>query len=410
MLRHSIQIDLAVFALESDMPKVAASQAIIDESWIDHEVGAAVFQDERLERRFKQLIGRLAGGTGESMPLACQDWANTKGAYRFFSNPRVTEADILAGHFSATQERSAAVVDGPILILHDTTDFVYRRKSLRPLTRVTLGSYFRRRKLTVRGISMHSSLALTTEGLPLGLAAARFWTRKKFKGTDALKRRINPTRVPIEAKESMRWLLNLQESSTRLADPGNCVHIADRGGDIYEMFSAAHEAGTHFLVRTCVDRFCGDGSWTVANEMEAVPVKGLHRVEVQDRKGNRSTAIFKLQYRRLRVLPPVAKRDRYPELTVTILHATERDKPKDRERTDWKLITDPGSFARGSDRETRLVRDALEDRGVPQSTEVGLQSGRVPIENRGAAGEHDRDVLHPELADLLDDDDEPDNA
>ena len=43
------------------------------------------------------------------------------------------------------------------------------------------------------GILMHSSLAVTTSGLPLGLTAVKFWTRKKFKGTNALKRKINPT-------------------------------------------------------------------------------------------------------------------------------------------------------------------------------------------------------------------------
>jgi len=36
---------------------------------------------------------------------------------------------------------------------------------------------------------MHSSLAMTTEGLPLGLSAVEFWTRKKFKGTATLKRK-----------------------------------------------------------------------------------------------------------------------------------------------------------------------------------------------------------------------------
>jgi hypothetical protein len=29
--------------------------------------------------------------------MICQDWANTKAAYRFFANERVTEEDILAG-------------------------------------------------------------------------------------------------------------------------------------------------------------------------------------------------------------------------------------------------------------------------------------------------------------------------
>jgi hypothetical protein len=44
---------------------------------------------------------------------------------------------------------------------------------------------------------------LTSDGLPLGLTAARFWTWKKIMGTTALKRKTNPTRVPIEKKESV---------------------------------------------------------------------------------------------------------------------------------------------------------------------------------------------------------------
>ena len=46
---------------------------------------------------------------------------------------------------------------------------------------------------------------MTTEGLPLGLAAVKFWTRKKFKGIAALKKKVNLTRIPIE-KERKRSL------------------------------------------------------------------------------------------------------------------------------------------------------------------------------------------------------------
>jgi hypothetical protein len=51
-------------------------------------------------------------------------------------------------------------------------------------------------------VLLHSSLVLTTEGVPLGLAAVKFWTRKKFKGTNALKKTINPTRIPIEKRRA----------------------------------------------------------------------------------------------------------------------------------------------------------------------------------------------------------------
>jgi hypothetical protein len=187
---------------------------------------------------------------------------------------------------------------------------------------------------------MHSSLAMTTEGLPLGLAAIKFWNREKFKGTNALKKRINPTRVPIELKESVRWLDNLRQSTALLGDAARCVHIGDRESDIYELFCTAKDVGTHFLLRTCVDRLAGDGAHTIAAEMEAVSCKGLHRVEVLDRKGNPTEAILELKYRRVRVLPPIGKQSRYPSLELTVLHATERGKPRGRDPIVWKLITD----------------------------------------------------------------------
>src|SRR6202034_208772 len=94
----------------------------------------------------------------------------------------------------------------------------------------------RLRHHTLCGILMHSSLAVTAEGLPLGLSAVKFWNRDKFKGTAALKRKINPTRVAIEKKESVRWLDNLRQSIERLARPSRCIHVGDRESDIYELY------------------------------------------------------------------------------------------------------------------------------------------------------------------------------
>lgn len=187
---------------------------------------------------------------------------------------------------------------------------------------------------------MHSSLAVTTEGLPLGLTAVKFWTRKKFKGTAALKKKINPTRVPIEKKESIRWLDNVRQSTELLGDRGRCVHVGDRESDIYELFCAAREAGTHFVIRTCVDRLAGDGDHTIAGEMDEIAVKGRHRIDVRDNNGNLDQAILEIRYRRIRVLPPIGKQKRYPALTLTVIHAEERATSKNRKKIEWKLITD----------------------------------------------------------------------
>ena len=121
------------------------------------------------------------------------------------------------------------------------------------------------------------------------------------------------------------------------------MHLGDRGRDIDELFCTAQALGTHFLVRTCVDRMSGEGNDTVAGGMQEVRVKARHRLQVKNNQGDLVEAVLELRYRRLRVLPPRGKQKPYPELTLTVLYAQERDTPKDRERIDWKLITDlPG--------------------------------------------------------------------
>ena len=94
--------------------------------WVDREINENVFKDARLGKRFRELLIRMGGGMGESIPLACQDWANTKAAYRFFANERVREGDILSGHFDATRARFEAA-EGTVLLLQDTTEFSYQR-------------------------------------------------------------------------------------------------------------------------------------------------------------------------------------------------------------------------------------------------------------------------------------------
>jgi hypothetical protein len=312
--------------------------------WTDREVDEGVFKDARLGKRFRELLTQLGGGMGESIPFACQDWANTKAAYRFFSNDRVQEGDILSGHFGATQERFEAT-EGTVLLLQDTTEFSYERArpELVGMTKnVNTGKdkKGRPRSHTLCGILMHSSLAVTTDGLPLGLAAVKFWTRKKFKGTAALKKKINRTRVPIEQKESVRWLDNLRQSIDLLGDPSRCIHVGDRESDIFELYCLTQELGTHFIVRMQTDRLAGDGAHTISSEMEEIAIMGLHRVHVRDQNGEMTAVTLELKCKRIHVHPPIGKQKRYPALDLTVIHATERDAPKGRKPIDWKLMTD----------------------------------------------------------------------
>ena len=322
-------------------PSRGQDVATRERAWLDRELSDCKFKDIRLAKRFRKLTEQIEDAVGESIPNACQDWANTKAAYRFFANDDVNEHAILGGHFEATRERVAAH-QGPILVLHDTTEFSFHRGDPDAIgfTRVMHRGRHkseRERHRKVCGVLMHSALAVTTQGVPLGLAAAKLWTRKKLKGNSAAKRG-DLKRMAIGEKESARWPDNVRLASERIGAE-RCVHVGDREGDIYELFCAAAEAGTHFLVRGKVDRFVDDGEHTIADEMAEGSLKGLHRIEVQDARGHTRQATLELKYRRLLVLPPADQRKHRSALTLTVIHAVERNPPKG-QGIEWKLVTD----------------------------------------------------------------------
>ena len=317
---------------------------LVGDHWSSSEVDETAFRDARLGRRFGDLLRRLSDRMGGTIPLACQDSASTKAAYRFFSNPKVEEGDILAGHLGATKARYAGS-DGPILVLQDTTEFTYQRRNPHDIgftKSVNNGGdkSGRLRHHAVCGILMHSSLVVTEEGLPLGLAAVKFWNRDKFKGTAQLKRRINPTRVPIEAKESVRWLDNLRQSVAMLGQPDRRVHVGDRESDIYELYCLAKDLGTHFVVRTVVDRLAGNGDHTVKTEMHEAPSAGMHSIEVRVDNDTVERVTLDIRFKRIHVCPPIGKQKRYPALDLTVIHASEVDAPLGRKPILWKLVTD----------------------------------------------------------------------
>ena len=319
-------------------------------SWLDDELAAHGLCDKRLALRLRRLLDRFSSAPGKPVPAACGDWAATKAAYRFFDNPRVTEHAVLAGHFAATQIRFDSV-EGPILILQDTTEFIYKRDAPEKIgfTKTVNGGRYKAGQPNVHtlcGLLMHSSLAVTTTGIPLGLSAVKFWTRDKFKGTAALKRHINQTRIPIENKESYRWLENLRQSIELLGSPERCVHVGDRESDIYELFCLAQDIGTHFLVRVQTNRLAelplsetmlADRTHRVFSQLAVVFWAGCHDVLVDGENGKITS--LRLKFASIKTLPPKGKQKRYRSQTLTYIHAQEDATPIDRERIDWKLVT-----------------------------------------------------------------------
>jgi hypothetical protein len=152
---------------------------------------------------------------------------------------------------------------------------------------------------------------------------------------------VNGTRIPIEQKESIRWLENIKQSTVLLEDPKRCIHIGDRESDIYELFSTAHEAQTNFLVRTCVDRrltSSGKNKNTLVSQaMLKSPVRGYFTFVLPG--NNEEKVTLQIKYATLKINPPVGKEKMYAPLTMTVIEATEPSLSKKRDPIIWKLLT-----------------------------------------------------------------------
>lgn len=271
------------------------------DNWPDAEINFASFPDARLAGRFRSLLQSIADNIGNPIPYACQDWAGTKAAYRFFANPKIDARIILSGHFEAPRSRFEAT-SCLIHILHDATEFSYHRIRPESMDKDKKGR-------AACDLSMHSSLVVSSDGVPLGLSAVKFGTSKK----------------------SGAWVENVRQSAELLGDAERCIHIADWDGDIFGLFSMARDLRTHFIIRK------GDA---IAESAAQAKAAGVCRVEVQDKSGNSHVAKLQVRYRRMTMHPPHDRLKQCPSLELTVIHASEKRRPKGKEPVEWVLITD----------------------------------------------------------------------
>jgi len=216
---------------------------------------AALLPDPRLRQRLGQIFASLAGHPGCSLPQALSSWAATKAAYRFFAHPATSVANLLPALVLPAVRLgcsflpcSSADPFAAIRIIHDSTSFNFSH--LRSAT----GLGFINDSENARGLHLHSSLILSPQGVLLGVAHLHFWIRQQFRQESADQRR----RLPIEEKESFKWLLGVRAAVGRFADcagrPVRLIHAMDREGDVHEVFAEIRRLRQDAVIRCCQDR------------------------------------------------------------------------------------------------------------------------------------------------------------
>jgi hypothetical protein len=311
-------------------------------SWTGDEFADIDFNDERLSQRFSSLVDKLSDRAGQSIQLACEDWSNTKAAYRFFSNPKVTANTICGIHAGSTGQRINSIIKEPssfVLAVQDTTylNYSYQPKTL-GLGEISNFKGHSGKQVKTVGFILHSSLALTEAGVPLGLIDQKLWTRAPSKIGNIIKSGKNMTRIPIEEKESFRWIEAIRNVSKQVSDPSKIIHIGDRESDIFELFHEARAQGSNFLVRIRDHQRILEGGNRIFDPMKRTKVKGSFEIPVKNKNGKIRVATVQVKFYPVRVRPSVAKKQFEP-ISAYVISAIEIGGPKNEERIDWRLLT-----------------------------------------------------------------------
>jgi hypothetical protein len=308
----------------------------IDLDDLADEVAAAGFTDKRLARRVRSLIAAVGSDPSLSLPEAL-DGAELEGAYRFFSNVRVTPEEILAGHFEATQKRCEE--RGEVLVAHDTTAFSYRYDGQRR----GLGRVQRTSTRSSQAFHAHLSLALAADGTrrPLGVASFKTWTRGSGQ----------------ERNEYQRWEEQMRATASKLGSGVRAIHLADREADDYEMFCALVRDGFRFVVRCQYNRLLqgAAGKLKLRELFSGMNAAAQREVPLQRRTERRTDILRKIHPARearvatlsvagatVQLKKPKTPRkytDEPPALSVNVVRVWEPAPPEGAAPVEWYLYT-----------------------------------------------------------------------
>ncbi|SUB02275.1 Transposase for transposon Tn5 [Pannonibacter phragmitetus] len=238
---------------------------------------------------------------------------------RFLRNPSVSVDEML---LEAGQRTSVRSTGRDVLVIQDTT-----------VVRSCGGG----------GDYLHVSIALDeSDGALLGLVGGAFL--KRSSGHKEKRREL-----PVEEKESFRWLESTEQAASVCAGAGRITVIADREGDIYEAFALRPE-GTDLLIRAAQDRSLEDGGRLFA-ALEGLALAGQADISLPAGPGRRArTARLGLRFSTLKLARPNRRfAAGLPDaVEMQVISLREIDPPAGVQALHWRLLT------------TRPVRDAAE--------------------------------------------------
>jgi hypothetical protein len=319
------------------------------ETWAEKEFGGAPLGDERLSKRLNQVASAKAGSPGRAFCGVAQgDGAAAKGYYRLIDMPEdsaVTMDNILLPHRDRTLRRMLG--QQTVLCVQDGSDLNYN--GLAACTGLgELGTNQTGAKS--RGLHLHTTLAISSSGLPLGVLKAQCLAPEPKAPDDK-----RPTfLIPIEEKKTFVWIEHHRDMEAVAADMPHTrlIDICDREADFFEMFDEQRREGTvELLVRAKHDRNIEEDPFKLFEAVRQMPAQSQVRIQIprQSARPKKSKqharpyrpgrdADLAVRFMRVQLRPAHYHADKAP-IDIWVIHALEENPPPDTDAIEWFLLT-----------------------------------------------------------------------
>lgn len=296
---------------------------------------SGISADKRLDKRMAKVIIDLIHSGSATINKTVKDHASKTATYRILDNKRVDYDTVLNGSFRKCAEN---IDVEHVLCLQDTTEFNLGHiadkigqadPDVGPTTRKDIAGFF-----------CHPMLVCDPSGENIyGLASTsiynRTWGQKD-------KRQRSYQSMPIEEKESYRWIENALNTRARIAQQVRLTIIGDRESDIYDEFEKVADATTDLLIRSRVDRNIENGGGKLYAELEKQSSMG--RIEVKlagNTSRDKRTAEIEVRCCEAKIKAPRNYKSTSKSTSLYAVEAREvtANLPAGQQPIHWRLLT-----------------------------------------------------------------------
>jgi hypothetical protein len=285
--------------------------------------------DVRLKRRLVSMVEQMSKQPTASVPVACGKWSHSKAAYRFWDNDKVEASAILTAHQASTYERMKT--EQMVLAIQDTTDLDFTHHPHTSGLGYLEADY-------LQGLKVHTTLAVSTAGVPLGVLNQSVWARDN----QQLGKKHQRKRKATKDKESQRWLDAEQETVKLIRPTQTIVTVADREADIFDLFSQIETGQGEFLIRATHNRCVESELSYLIPTIETAPIAGQIVVNLQRNPTTCARdAQLQIQFTQTNLCSPANRTvAQWQEpVKVNVILVTEIDPPSGVKPIRWLLLT-----------------------------------------------------------------------